>query len=77
LRVARFEAPNVWDVAGGLPLVRATGGVVLENKGEGWQAFDRFEAIRHEEAALADLRHWRRPLLIGQSEAVGLLADAG
>ena len=77
LRVARFEAPNVWDVAGGLPLVRATGGVVLEDKGEGWQAFEAFEAIHHEEAALADLRHWHRPLLIGQSEAVGLLADAG
>ena len=33
LRVARFEAPNVWDVAGGIALVRATGGTVLERDG--------------------------------------------
>ena len=77
LRVARFERPNVWDVAGGLALVRAAGGVVMEDRGSGWQPFDAFEAIRHEEAALADLRHWRRPLLIGERDAVAALRGAG
>ena len=28
LQVARFEQPNIWDVAGGLPLVLAAGGEV-------------------------------------------------
>ena len=29
LRVARFERPNVWDIAGGVALVQAAGGEVL------------------------------------------------
>jgi myo-inositol-1(or 4)-monophosphatase len=74
LHVARFERPNVWDIAGGLPLVRATGGVVLAGTERGWAEFDRFEAVHHSDKALADLRHWRRPLIIGQREAVDLLA---
>ncbi|MGQ0588089.1 MAG: inositol monophosphatase family protein [Sphingosinicella sp.] len=74
LRVARFEAPNVWDIAGGLPLVRATGGVILTRAGAGWIPFDRFEAVAHSDKALADLRHWRRPLIIGEEAAANLLA---
>ena len=70
LRVARFEKPNVWDIAGGLVLVRATGGAVLERGPEGWRDFERFEAVTHESAPMADLRHWRRPLVIGQIDAV-------
>ena len=77
LRVARFERPNVWDVAGGLPLVQATGGVVLAGADGEWQPFDRFEARAGGEGAAADLRHWRRPLLIGESEAVRLFARKG
>jgi len=74
LRVARFERPNVWDVAGGLPLVRATGGVVLYRADDGWREFERFEAVVHSERAFADLRHWRRPLILGERGAVALLA---
>lgn len=76
LRVARFERPNVWDVAGGLVLVRATGGVILSDAGNGWRNFEAFEALAHEPAALADLRHWRRPLIIGEAEAAALMAKA-
>jgi myo-inositol-1(or 4)-monophosphatase len=75
LRVARFERPNVWDVAGGMALVRATAGTILTDAGEGWQVFDRFDAIRHSTAALADLRHWRQPLILGEAEAASLLAQ--
>jgi myo-inositol-1(or 4)-monophosphatase len=50
--------------------VRATGGAILEHDGDGWRAFERFEAVSHSPEALADLRHWRRPLIIGQAEAV-------
>ena len=78
LRVARFESPNVWDVAGGLALVRATGGLILaggDGDGGGWSDFERFEAVHHSEKSFADLRHWRRPLVIGEAAAARLLAD--
>jgi myo-inositol-1(or 4)-monophosphatase len=74
LRVARFERPNVWDVAGGLVLVRATGGVILARDDGGWTDFERFEAVVHVEKAFADLRHWRRPLILGERGAEALLA---
>ena len=76
LRVARFERPNVWDVAGGLPLVRATGGTVLVGSGDGWLPFERFEAPRPSSEAFADLRHWRRPLIIGEAAAAHRLAQS-
>ena len=78
LRVARFDGPNVWDVAGGLPLVRATRGVILAG-GDGrdgrWQEFERFEAVHHSDRPFADLRHWRRPLIIGERAAADMLAE--
>jgi myo-inositol-1(or 4)-monophosphatase len=77
LRVARFAAPNVWDIAGGLALVRATGGVVLARGEDGWEPFERFEAKAHSDGGQADLRHWRRPLIIGRADAAALLAGAG
>ena len=70
MRVARFESPNVWDIAGGLALVRATDGAIYEQVSGSWRAFERFETVAHSPEALADLRHWRRPLIIGQPEAV-------
>ena len=75
LRVARFKAPNVWDVAAGLALVQASGGSVMERRADGWQGFERFEAVAHSKEALADLRHWRRPLIVGEPEAVAMLAE--
>lgn len=77
LRVARFERPNVWDVAGGLALVRATGGVVLQRDENGWSEFERFAAVIHSDQPFADLRHWRRPLIIGARDAAALLAATG
>ena len=74
LRVARFESPNVWDIAGGLPLVRATGGTILVRGEEGWTEFERFEAVVHSERKFADLRHWRRPLIIGEPRAAAMMA---
>lgn len=74
LRVARFERPNVWDIAGGLSLVRATGGAILMKTDTGWSDFERFEAVHHSEEAFADLRHWRRPLIIGERSAAELIA---
>jgi myo-inositol-1(or 4)-monophosphatase len=76
LRVARFTAPNVWDVAAGVALVKAGGGSVAERHAEGWKAFESFEAVSRSDEAPADLRHWRRPLIIGEPRSVALLCEA-
>lgn len=67
LRAARFERPNVWDVAGGVPLALATGAAVLEAAGGSWGPFDGYGANPAE---------WRRPMILGDSDTVSLLAAA-
>jgi myo-inositol-1(or 4)-monophosphatase len=64
LEVARFDQPNVWDIAGGIPLVLAAGGVVRVKGSDGWVALESF----HE--GDTDIRGWRRPLILGRAEAV-------
>jgi myo-inositol-1(or 4)-monophosphatase len=76
LRVARFELPNVWDVAGGLALVQAAGGEVRVFEEGVWRPMERFEAVTGKAAKGSDLRNWRRPLILGESEAVALLCEA-
>jgi myo-inositol-1(or 4)-monophosphatase len=73
LRAARFDQPYVWDIAGGLALVRATGGEILTRTPERWTPLQRFETPDGEPA---DLGVWRQPLLIGESRAVADLAHA-
>jgi myo-inositol-1(or 4)-monophosphatase len=75
LRVARFNAPNIWDVAGGLALVQAAGGEVRQRDEDAWRPFERFvpEATA---AGAADLRFWRHPLVIGRPEAVERMCGA-
>jgi myo-inositol-1(or 4)-monophosphatase len=70
LRVARFETPNLWDVAGGVALVKTAGLTVESHDGGRWQGFDRFEPVN------GDIRRWRRPILLGDSEAVAQLSKA-
>jgi len=72
LRAARFERPNLWDVAGGLVLVRATGGEAWQRSGEGWGPMQRFEMSPRE---TPDLRLWRRALIIGQASEAARLAE--
>jgi len=67
LRVAEFERPNLWDVAGGVALVRAAGGDVRLRKGDGWASLESFEP---------DLRSWRQPIILGDARAVALLCRA-
>jgi len=70
LRVARFERPNIWDVAGGVALVRAAElDVRTIARGE-WVALDRFAGPD------GDIRRWRQPLIIGDEQAVSELAGA-
>jgi myo-inositol-1(or 4)-monophosphatase len=72
LRVARFARPNIWDIAGGVALVRATGGAVRTKTPQGWVPFERFEAERAEQRG-GCLRRWRQPVILGEPEAVELL----
>src|SRR5262245_37986958 len=67
LRVAQFERPNLWDVAGGVALVRSAGGDVRTRTASGWASLDTFEP---------DLRSWRQPLILGGAKAVELLCRA-
>lgn len=76
LRVARFKRPNLWDVAGGVALVRAAGGEVLTQGPGGWVPLERFDPPANPSGAPPDLRDWRRPTILGDAEAVRLLAGA-
>ena len=68
LRVARFAQPNMWDVAGGIVLVEAVGGSVREQADGGWRPL---EPVTNDAIAT-----WRRPLILGEAEAVTALIEA-
>jgi myo-inositol-1(or 4)-monophosphatase len=68
LRVARFEAPNLWDVAGGFALVEAAGHHVVECVEGTWQPLEPID----DDA----LRTWRRPVILGEADAVRALIGA-
>jgi myo-inositol-1(or 4)-monophosphatase len=67
LQVARFASPNVWDVAGGVPLVAATGGAIRVRSDDAWVPFTGFDPER--------LRGWRHALTVGRPESVQALCD--
>ncbi|KQT85102.1 inositol monophosphatase [Aurantimonas sp. Leaf443] len=58
---ARFETPNTWDVAGGIPLLEASGARILARPAEGapWASFAGFG-----EAGSGDAG-WRQALVVG------------
>jgi myo-inositol-1(or 4)-monophosphatase len=70
LRVARFESPNIWDVAAGIVLVRAAGGTVRQQRGGQWEAMHDFIPEKPSVGGEADLRFWRHPIVVGAPEAV-------
>lgn len=69
LNVARFANVNLWDVAGGVALVRESGGAVCAFDEGAWTPLDRFSAS----AESPDLRNWRRPLIIGRPASVAAM----
>ena len=68
LRVIRFNRVNMWDVAGGIVLVEAAGGVVREQADGAWRPL--------EPVAKEAIPHWRRPMMLGQEAAVEALIRA-
>ncbi|HVL55616.1 MAG TPA: inositol monophosphatase family protein [Burkholderiaceae bacterium] len=75
LRVARFAGPNVWDVAGGLALVNASGRQVLERRAGRWQPLESFHSPKGPDGA-PDLRQWRGTLVLGDEDGVRLMCAA-
>ena len=69
LEVARFSLPNIWDVAAGIALVQAGGGVVREHDGIRWIPMQRF-APGSRAGQKPDLRAWRRPIVVGTKKGV-------
>lgn len=64
LEAASFNSPNIWDVAGGVLLVREAGRQVLaRGRGKQWQPFETFTAT--------PLRDWQGGLIVGSAEGVG------
>jgi len=76
LQVSRFSNPNIWDVAGGLALVHAAGGVIWEKHGDNWRPMQRFEPAKKAPDEQPDLRFWRRSIVIGTPDAVEKMCTA-
>jgi len=76
MQVARFASPNIWDVAGGLALLRASGCDIRRDDDGRWVTMDRFLPMTGPDGA-SDLRHWRGALVVGLPDAVArMCADA-
>jgi myo-inositol-1(or 4)-monophosphatase len=69
LGAARFDRPNVWDVAGGIPLVAAAGGDVRVDRGRGWRRFETFLDPGDPD----DLRTWKGRIVLGDAAMVEAL----
>lgn len=74
LRVARFERPNVWDIAAGIALVEAAGGSVVASAGEGWNPFESF-AVAADDGEDTDIRDWHAQVILGEKDAVTLVSN--
>jgi myo-inositol-1(or 4)-monophosphatase len=82
---APFWSPKIWDIAGGIPLIRAAGREVWLRDGAGWTPFERFTPPEHlprrrnaspEEAArVPSLRDWRGSVIVGTAEATQAMRE--
>lgn len=70
LEAARFENPNIWDVAAGIALLDASGAVVLTEEEHTWKPFAGFS--NEDDADVSAMSTWRRPLMVGRVESAAL-----
>ena len=71
---ATFWGPALWDVAAGVTLLDAAGSEVWTRERRGWARFSRFDPPSTvSEQREPTLRDWRRPLLVGDADAVEFL----
>jgi myo-inositol-1(or 4)-monophosphatase len=76
LRVARFDSPNIWDIAGGVVLVRAAGGAVRLRRNGKWETMNGFVPEQPSIGGQSDLRFWRHPVVVGAPDAVDRMCAA-
>jgi myo-inositol-1(or 4)-monophosphatase len=69
LQVARFAMPNIWDVAGGIALARASGALAFQEEDGNWASFASFGG------QMAQMAQWRRPLILGMPEDAARMID--
>lgn len=71
---AQLWGPSIWDVAGGVVLLKAAGRTLVTRDKSGWAPFERFDPPASvKEDREPTLRDWRRPLLMGTEESVASL----
>jgi myo-inositol-1(or 4)-monophosphatase len=75
MRVARFERPNIWDIAGGIALLLAAGREVRVRTADHWTTLERFDPVPDAQGATPDLRNWRHALVVGAPDAVALMCE--
>lgn len=71
LQAARFTSPNIWDVAGGIALVTAGGGVARRRDGKEWREMTHFQPS----ADNPDLRYWRGEIIVGERSAADKMCE--
>jgi myo-inositol-1(or 4)-monophosphatase len=71
LQAARFAAPNIWDIAAGLALVFAGGGVAWRRVDKDWVEMTAFEPTKEN----PDLRYWRGEIIIGERSAAEKMVE--
>lgn len=72
MQAARFAAPNIWDVAGGLALIFAGGGIARRRQGDDWVPMEKFAPTKE----TPDLRYWKCELIVGEPSAVERMCEA-
>lgn len=77
LDYAVFRGPHVWDVAGGVTIVREAGGEVLRysRSSKGWLPLERFASPPPRRAGQErTLRNWSAPILVGAVPVIDAVA---
>ena len=77
---APFWGPRIWDVAGGIPLIRASGREIWIRRGQEWTPFERFEVPGRLPGDVRDgrqpsLRDWRGSLVVGTPEGTRAIRE--
>lgn len=71
LRLAVFVQPRIWDVAAGALVVQEAGGVALTWRDRGWQPLEVYDPQAPAKGTdPAALRHWTRPVVVGEASVV-------
>jgi myo-inositol-1(or 4)-monophosphatase len=71
LQAARFATPNIWDIAGGLALIFAGGGVARRRVGKEWVEMTAFAPTKEN----PDLRYWRGEIIVGERSAADKMCE--